>query len=113
MERMSNIDTMRAWFKGIVTRADCHAHKVDKVIWYLPGLINYYSDPNFDVNIRTSDGKPANMFWIYVNGNRYNITYNHHTGDIDIVERVQGGKVRASVNNSTTIEDLRNIFSQL
>lgn len=108
------IDTfgrLQEYLQGVLTRAGHHAGNVDGVVLTLLGAVLWRNDG--DIEVREYNGSPANIIWFWVNGNRYALTYNHATEEIELRERTQSGTVIKSFDNSTSYPDIISVFRNL
>lgn len=53
------------------------------------------------------------MIWFWVNGNRYAMLYNHSTEQIELKNRTHKGNVLHSFDNSTTYQEIINVFENV
>ena len=58
-------------------------------------------------------GNMANALWVHISGERYALSYNHKTRQIEIREDSMRGDVLASFDNSHTAGDVRQFFALL
>ena len=92
---IDSIDTLQRYLNGVLDRADYHAGKVEGVSLALLGAIVWKSDK--EIEVREYNGSPANMIWFWVDGNRYAMSYNHSTEQIELKERTHKGGVLHSL----------------
>ena len=108
---INSIETLQHYLSGVLDRAEHHAGNVEGVSLALLGAIIWKSDG--EIEVREYNGRPANMLWFWVGQNRYAMTYNHQTGQIELKERTHKGGVLHSFDNSTTYREIIEIFRNL
>ncbi len=108
---IDSIETLQRYLNGVLERADHHAGNVDGVALAILGAIVWKSDG--EIQVREYNGSPANMIWFWVNGNRYAMSYNHLTEQIELKERTHKGGVLHAIDNSTSYQEIIDIFSSL
>jgi len=108
---IDSIQTLQEYLSGVLNRADHHAKNVEGISLALLGAIIWKSDA--EIEVREYNGSPANMIWFWVNGNRYAMSFNHSTQQIELKERTHKGKVSQTFDNSTPITDIVEIFRGL
>ena len=108
---IDSIQTLQRYLNGVLDRADHHAGNVEGVSLALLGAIVWKSDR--EIEVREYNGSPANMIWFWIDGNRYAMSYNHSTEQIELKERTHKGGVLYSFDNSTTYQEIITIFNDL
>ncbi|WP_321290146.1 hypothetical protein [uncultured Sunxiuqinia sp.] len=108
---INSLETLQQYLSGVLNRAGHHAGNVEGVSLALLGAIIWKSDG--EIEVREYNGSPANMLWFWVGKNRYAISYNHQTEQIELKERTHKGGVLYSFDNSTTYQELIEIFKGL
>jgi len=108
---INSIETLQQYLSGVLDRAEHHAGNVEGVSLALLGAIIWKSDG--EIEVREYNGSPANMLWFWVGQNRYAMSYNHQTGQIELKERTHKGGVLHSFDNSTTYQEIIEIFRDL
>ena len=108
---INSIETLQAYLNGVLGRADHHAKNVEGVALALLGAVIWRSTG--EIEVREYNGNPANMIWFYVNQNRYVLSYNHSQETIELKDRTNNGSVIASFDNSSSYENLIDIFKEL
>lgn len=108
---INSIETLQQYLSGVLDRAEHHAGDVEGVSLALLGAIIWKSDG--EIKVREYNGSPANMLWFWVHGNKYAMSYNHQTGQIELKERTHKGSVLHSFDNSTTYQEVIEIFKEL
>lgn len=110
---INQVALLKELFLRVVERANSHAQSVNEIIYPLLSFILLIIDEDSDIQMKASEGDQGNMLWLTTNGHRY--AFRYEDGEKSIVIRkgnFTGPKV-ASVNNSTSTNDLKVIFSQL
>ncbi|MDP4268605.1 MAG: hypothetical protein Q8909_00615 [Bacteroidota bacterium] len=108
---INSLDTLQKYLLGVLDRADHHAGNVEGVALALLGAIVWKSDQ--EIEVREYNGRPANMIWFWVNGNKYVMSYNHSTEQIELKERTHRGGVLHSFDNSTSYDEIIDIFNRM
>ncbi len=108
---INSIETLQRYLNGVLDRADHHAGNVEGVSLALLGAIVWKSDR--EIEVREYKGSPANMIWFWVGGNRYAMSYNHSTEQIELKERTHKGGVLHSFDNATSYQEVIEIFNSL
>ena len=65
------------------------------------------------LEVRTRKGEMGNVLWFTVDGERYVLSYNHKTEEIELKTGSTQGKVAASFSNITSNADVRAVFDGL
>lgn len=108
---IDSLHTLQRYLLGVLDRADHHAGNVEGVTLALLGAIVWKSDQ--EIEVREYNGSPANMIWFWVNGNRYAMSYNHSTEQIELKDRTHKGDVLHEFDNSTSYKEIIEIFNEL
>lgn len=108
---INGLQQLKAYFEGVMNRADHHADNVNVIVLALIGGVIWKSDK--DVQVKQYNDAPANILWMYCNNSRYCFSFNHNTGDIEIKEGSMKGIVIRSFNNSTPLTDIKDFFNNL
>lgn len=108
---INGIDILKQYCNGVIERADHHADNVNAIALALIGGVIWKASE--DVVVKEYAGSPANVLWMIVNGKRYCFSFNHSTWVIDVREDSIRGKVLASFDNNTTVNDVRTFFKSL
>jgi len=109
---VADLKTLEEYLDGVMNRSDHHAKTVGAITLALVGAVLWKKDPN-PIEVRTHDGKAANILWFHVNGNRYALAYNHKEKCIDLRDRTLTGAVRHKFNNKSSVSDVYNAFGNL
>ena len=108
---INSLETLQRYLLGVLDRADHHAGNVEGVTLALLGAIVWKSDQ--EIEVREYNGSPANMIWFWVNGNRYAMSYNHSTEQIELKEGTHKGGVLHTFDNPSTYQSIIEIFNNL
>jgi len=108
---ISTLELLNQYINSVMGRADHHGHNVNEVVLSLAGAVIWKATQ--DVEVRTYNDETANILWLTVYNNRYAIGFIHHTGNIELRERTQNGKVLVEFNNVNTASDVKAIFAKL
>lgn len=109
---VADLETLESYLAGVMNRSEHHAERVGAIALALIGAVLWRKDPD-PIEVRTYDGRPANILWVRIGGNRYALAYNHHEGCIELRERTQGGDVLARFDNDTPVIEVYRIFEHL
>jgi len=108
---IDSIEILQSYLNGVLERAEHHAGNVEGVSLALLGAIIWKADR--EIEVRQYDGRPANILWFWIGNNKYAMTYNHSNEQIELRERTQNGGVINTFDNSTTYQEIINIFNEL
>ncbi len=108
---IDSIQTLQTYLSGVMGRAEHHAGQVEGVALALLGAVVWRSTG--EISVREYAGNPANIIWFFVGEQRYALVYNHSTEKIELRERTQGGNAIAEFDNSTTYQEVIDVFRQL
>ena len=108
---IDSIETLQTYLNGVMGRSNHHAGQVEGVALALLGAVVWRSTG--EISVREYAGNPANIIWFYVGDDRYALVYNHSTEKIELRERTQGGNAIAEFDNSTTYQEVIDVFRQL
>ena len=112
MKTIKTMTDLRQYLDGILFRAEHHSN-CDKVVGALIGEIMMYSDTSKDIEVRTYDGKTANVAWVYFSGVRYAFCFNHKNGKIELRDRNERGRASYAFDNYCTVEEVHDIIKGL
>jgi hypothetical protein len=90
---VADLKTLEEYLDGVMNRSDHHAKTVGGIALALVGAVLWKKDPN-PIEMRTHDGKAANILWFHVNG-------------------TLTGAVRHKFNNKSSVSDVYNAFGNL
>ena len=107
-----DIEDLREYAQGVMTRAGHHAGSVKGIALALLGGIVWRGDPG-SIRMREYAGGAANMLWASIGGNAYAFAYNHKSQKIEIRDRAQTGAVLHSLDDQTSVADVEAIFRKL
>lgn len=108
---IDSIQTLQTYLNGVIDRAEHHAGQVEGVALALLGAVVWRSTG--EISVREYAGRPANILWFFVDKERYALVYNHENLKIELRERTQGGNAIAEFDNSTTYQEVINVFRDL
>ena len=111
-QQVKDIDILRDYLRGVMDRADHHAQSVNEVSLSIAGGVVWKKD-NEPLEVLAREGEMKNVLWFKVNGNRYSLSYNHSTAEIELRKNTTHGAVVASFSNSMTNAEVRAIFDAL
>lgn len=108
---IDSIDALQTYLQGVLGRANHHAGNVEGVSLALLGAVIWRADG--EISVREYAGRPANMIWFHIGENKYVLTYNHGTEEIELKDRTHTGNILASFDNSSTYQQIIDIFRTL
>ena len=108
---VTDVDVLQEYICGVMDRADHHAGNINEVSLAIAGAVVWRKDG--DIRVYERSGQMTNALWVHIGGNRYALSYNHSTGQIEIREDSMQGDVLASFDNSNTSADVRRFFKSL
>ena len=110
--QVADLATLEAYLAGVMDRSEHHAQTVGAIALALIGAVLWKKD-DAPVEVRTYDGRPANILWVQIAGERYALVYNHHEDCIELRSRTQSGEVVHQFTNRTPVTDVWRVFEQL
>lgn len=109
---VKDVDILRDYLGGVVSRADHHAEAVNEVALALAGAIVWRKDDE-PIEVMAREGEMKNVLWFRVDGKRFAVSYNHDAHTIELRESSTQGRVIGSFSNATSNADIRRIFRAL
>ncbi|SFC84163.1 hypothetical protein SAMN05421780_110168 [Flexibacter flexilis DSM 6793] len=108
---VQNIEVLREYLKGVLDRADHHAHNVNEIVLAIAGGIIWKATA--DIKVLSRQGEMKNVLWLQVNNKKLCFVYNHTNGSIDVrTESIQGDVIK-SFNNTTHISEVKDFFKNI
>lgn len=108
--KIDTVNTLQRYFKGVVKRANCHAHEVSGLIYKLLGAVIYLKDEDSFIEVRGND-KTGNILWVCINGQRYAFRYEHaNNGSIEIRKSSFKGEMLLRATNETDLKEIFDVF---
>jgi hypothetical protein len=95
-----------------MNRSEHHAEAVGAIALALIGAVLWRKDAQ-PIEVRTYDGRPANILWVWIGGEKYALAYNHKETCIELRQRTQGGNIVAKFDNETPVTEVYRVFEQL
>ena len=111
--RLNTVDRLQQYLLGVSERASHHAPNVEHVILTLAGAIVLYKDQRTNLEARTYQGSLTNVIYAIINGTRYVFTYEHQQQLVEIRHGSIRGTPVGSFTNTTTLQQIIQIFSTL
>ena len=111
-KKVTDIDVLRNYLRGVMDRADHHAKNINEVSLSVAGGVVWRKDDD-PLEVMTREGEMKNVLWFKVNGKRYALSYNHDTEKIELRKNTTQGSVVASFSNATPNTQVRTIFGGL
>ena len=112
MITIQSINALNEYLNGVMDRANHHAHLVNEIALTLAGAVMWRTTSDIEVR-SNNNGGTGNMLWFWIDDQRYVLSYNHNTGQIDLIERSMQGSVLHSFDNSWTALAVKNVFASL
>ena len=111
-QTVADLDTLESYLAGVLNRSEHHAQTVGAVALALVGAVLWRKDAT-PIEVRTYDGKTANILWFHVAGQRYALGYNHREQCIELRERTQNCRTLARFDNGTPVSEVQRVFEAL
>ena len=105
-----DIVVLKEYISGVVERSKHHARGVGDICLVLAGAIIWKADK---IRVMERDGKLANALWLDIGPNRYVLSYNHASGEIEVRDRNIQGSVLISFTDETPISAVKKFFESL
>ncbi len=109
---VTDIDVLRDYLRGVVDNADHHAQNVNRIVLALAGGVIWRKD-DAPLEVMARQGVMKDVLWFKVRGQRYALSYNHETCDIELGQGSTQGNVLGSFSNSVSNDQVRQIFAGL
>jgi hypothetical protein len=109
---VSDLETLETYLSGVMNRSHHHAETVGAVALALIGAVLWKKDAD-PIKVRTRSGSTANVLWVYIDGDRYALVYNHKKTCIELHKRVQSGRVLHRFTNKTPVTEVWQVFERL
>ena len=111
-QQVTDIEVLKNYLQGIMDRADHHAQNVNEVALAVAGGVIWRKDDE-PMEVMVREGEMKNVLWFRVGSNRYALSYNHDTGEIELRQGTTQGNVIGSFSNRMTNNEVRQIFARL
>jgi len=111
-QKLDNLAELQRYALGVRSRANHHAPNVEDVVDRLLAQVILQHDPG-SVECRTYNGNPTNILRFAVRKHAVTLKYNHNTGEIDLREGNERGKVLASFSNGDSRQRIEHEFNNL
>jgi hypothetical protein len=111
-QHVTDIGVLRDYIRGVMDRADHHAQSVSKVALTIAGAVIWRKDDE-PLEVMARQGEMKNVLWFKVNGQRYAISYNHETGEIELRQGTTRGDIVRTFSNATPASVVRSVFAGL
>jgi hypothetical protein len=110
--QVADLTMLEAYLDGVMNRSEHHASTVGGIALALLGAVLWKKD-DVPVEVRTYEGRPANILWVQIAGRRYALAYNHHDACIELRDRNQSGDVLHRFTNATPVAEVWQVFEDL
>lgn len=110
--KISDVQVLNQYLRGVIERAEHHAGRIDEVILAVAGALVWRKDPD-ELEVFEREGEMKNVLWARINGERYACSYDHDTESIEIRRGSTQGAVLESFDNSSPLSDVKQFFKQL
>ncbi|MGO9604611.1 MAG: hypothetical protein ACLQAT_14685 [Candidatus Binataceae bacterium] len=112
--QITSIDRLQSYMRGVDARAEHHAGNVRNVILAIAGALVLFKDKSKPIEVHVWGGKVKNALWVYINGDRYLLSYDHTGGGgVQVKEGSKRGRVIKRFDDQTPIADITNFFANL
>jgi hypothetical protein len=108
---VTSVERLQQYIRGVMTRADHHAHDVDEVILAIVGGVLWRADG--DLQVRGEDGDLKNVLWFEVDGERYAISYRREPPSVEIRQHSTQGPAIHSFDDDSSLADIKDFFASL
>ena len=109
---VTDIDVIRGYLKGVVDRADHYAQGVNEVVLAVAGGVVWRKDDGL-LEVRARMGEMRIVLWFTEDGERYALSYNYRTEEIELKAGSTQGRVAACFSSIITNADVRSVFDGL
>ena len=110
--QVADLATLELYLGGVMNRSEHHAEAVGGIALALVGAVLWKKDDT-PMEVRTYEGRPANILWVHIAGIRYALVYNHREECIELRERTQSGRVLHHFTNGTPVTEVWQAFENL
>ena len=110
---VTEIEDLRDYLNGVMTRADHHANAVNEIALALTGAILWRKNDEEPIQIMEHNGEKKNVLWFRVGASRYAFSYNHMLGQIELRKGSTQGPTLHVFTNATPLSEVRRIFELL
>lgn len=110
--RISDVQVLNEYLRGVIERAEHHAGRIDEIILAIAGALVWRKDPD-ELQVFEREGEMKNVLWARIGGERYACSYNHDTESIEVRRGSTHGTVLESFDNSTPLRDVKQFFERL
>lgn len=111
-QTVTDVERLQEYMHGVILRAEHHAQNVNKIVYALVGAVVCYKDAD-PIKVHAQDGEMKNAIWVMISGNRYALSYNHRTQEIELRSGTLRGDVIHSFSNSTPNSEVHQVFQSL
>lgn len=110
--KITDLDILREYISGVMSRADHHAKNINEITLALVGAIVWKKDEE-PIQVMAHKGEMKNVLWVKMNGVRYAFSYNHKNKSVSMHRDSTQGMLIYSFSNQTPISKIREIFETL
>jgi hypothetical protein len=110
-QTITDLDILQDYISGVMERAVHHANNVDEICLAIAGAVIWRKEGDLKVMVREGDMK--NVLWVRIGGQRYALSYNHRSGEIEVRNGTTHGMVLASFGNATPLAEVKKFFGSL
>ncbi|TAF08305.1 MAG: hypothetical protein EAZ77_07330 [Nostocales cyanobacterium] len=111
-QQVTDIETLKSYINGVMSRADHHAGDVNEISLALAGAIVWKKDVD-PIEVMVRDGETKNVLWVKINNTRYAFSYNHNSGEIELRRASIRGDILHTFSNKTPLNQIKQIFESL
>ncbi|MGV3723957.1 MAG: hypothetical protein ACO1SX_23940 [Actinomycetota bacterium] len=110
---VADIETLKDYIGGVMERAEHHANGVDEVCLTIAGAIIWRKDAGTELQVLARGGVMKNVLWVRVRDERYALSFNHESGEIELRRGTTHGAVIESFSNATPRSRVKQVFASL
>ncbi|MBF0520758.1 MAG: hypothetical protein HQK92_13685 [Nitrospirae bacterium] len=109
---VTDVNILRDYLQGVMVRAGHHAQDVNEIALAIAGAIIWRKDDK-PLEVMVQQGEMKNVLWVKINNQRYALSYNHSTTEIELRKGTTQGSVIGTFKNNTPLSDVARIFGGL
>lgn len=110
---VTEVEELRSYLQGVMTRADHHAGAVKHIALALAGAILWRKNDDEPIRVMVREGQTANVLWVRIGTTRYAFSYNHDLGQIEMRAGSIQGSVVQTFTNATPLAAIYSYFAEL
>lgn len=107
---VTEVEILKKYILGVMERAEHHAQNVDEICLAVAGAVIWRADR---IEVYQRKGIMGNALWLYIGEDRYVLSFNHKTGEIEVRSSSTQGSALFSVSNATSVAQVKQFFAGL